>query len=158
MADADSYRLLLRDLWQQGDAFTLVEHDVVPTDEQLDALELCDEPWCHFGYCPGDWVPTFGCARFSRELIAGTRGVWDDPTWPWCQLDAKFAVYARGVGWKNHWHYPHVLHARFSIVDGGIERREPLNQEYEFSILQAEVASLRQAAKAHPTATAGSGR
>lgn len=151
----DSYRFLLRDLWEQGDPFILVEHDVVPTDAQLAALEDCEQPWCHFGYCPGDWVPTFGCVRFSAELIAGTRGVWENE-WPWCQLDAKFQVYARELGWKHHWHYPHVLHTRFSIVEGGLERREPLDREQELGILRAEMESLRAASR--PTATAGSAR
>lgn len=139
----DSYRLLMKDLWARGEAFTLVEHDVVPTAEQVAELEACPYPWCHFGYCPGDWVPTFGCARFSRNLIAGTQGVWDDESWPWSQLDAKFAVYARALGWEHHWHYPHVLHTRFSVInrDGNESRIEP-HHDLELAILNAEKVSL----------------
>lgn len=145
MLEAASYRLLLKRLWERGDAFTLIEHDVIPAPGQIEELEACSEPWCHFGYCPGDWVPTFGCVRFSAELIEGTQGVWDDETWPWSQLDAKFAVHARGCGWKHHWHYPHVLHSRFSVNRNGVETRERLNEELELVVLSAEVESLAAA-------------
>lgn len=110
------YRLLLAELWREGAAFTLVEHDVIPTQAQLDALESCDRPWCFHGYFPGHWVPVFGCARFSADLIAGTSGIWDDASWPWCQLDMKFATVARAQGWTPHWHSPHVRHGGTEFV------------------------------------------
>ncbi len=107
---ADGYRELLRSLWQAGDAFTLVEHDVVPTTEQLDALDHCEKSWCYYTYFPGQWIPMFGCVRFSADLIADTQGVWNDESWMWNQLDMRFFAYARERGWRAHWHYPHVSH------------------------------------------------
>jgi hypothetical protein len=123
----DGYRLLLADLWTAGDAFTLVEHDVIPTRRQLDDLDSCPAPWCHFGYYPGHWIPVFGCVRFSSDLIAGTPGAWDDASWPWSQLDAKFATYARDRGWKPHWHSPHVRHGGNLVVteEGAIRGELP---------------------------------
>lgn len=139
----DDYRLELRRRWMIGEAFTLIEHDVVPTREQLAAIEACERPWCFFGYCPGDWVPTFGCVRFSAELIAGTQGVFDDPSWPWDQLDARFHVEARRRGWEHHWHYPHVHHTRFHVKDArGIETRRELDRAEELHILRAEEERL----------------
>lgn len=124
--DDDGYRLLLAELWRAGEPFTLVEHDVVPTRDQLAALEECSRPWCHYGYYPGHWIPVFGCVRFSRELIAGTQGVWGDESWPWSQLDMKFATYARERGWRAHWHSPHVRHGGTSIVTAEGESRSEL--------------------------------
>lgn len=141
--DEQSYRLLLQSLWNDGEAFTLIEHDVVPTVEQLERLEECPQAWCNYGYCPGDWTPTFGCARFSRSLIADTQGVWDDPTWPWYQLDSRFAVFARARRWRHHWHYPHVLHTRFSQWDKeNQEHRGVLSMDLELHFLQAETQAL----------------
>jgi len=111
------YRELLAELWRRGEAFTLVEHDVVPTRAQLAELGACPEPWCHYGYFPGHWIPVFGCCRFSAELIAGTAGAWGDPSWHWGQLDARFAQHARARGWTPHWHSPHVRHdAEFNFA------------------------------------------
>ncbi len=138
------YRQLLGEMWSVGETFTLVEHDVAPTREQLATLDACPEPWCHFGYVPGDWVPTFGCVRFRKELIAGTQGVWDDPSWGWQALDAKFHVRARELGWQPHWHYPHVLHLRVLYRDEQGERRMRLTMEQEVYILEAEREMLRQ--------------
>jgi len=134
------YRLLLQRLWANGEPFTLVEHDVAPTAAQLAALEGCERPWCHYGYCPGDWVPTFGCVRFSADLIAGTQGIWDDASWPWGQLDARFHVAARERGFEPHWHYPHVLHTRFPIFG----ERQKMTRDLEMYVLQAEIEMVRE--------------
>lgn len=145
--DRDGYRKLLRDLWENGEAFTLVEHDVVPTRDQLDALEACPDPWCFYGYHPGHWIPVFGCVRFSAALIAGTEGVWNDPSWPWSQLDARFAAYARSLGWKPHWHYPHVRHEGAEINDEHGARRAELPLPLREWLIDREVSALRELAK-----------
>lgn len=138
------YRLLLAEMWRRGQPFTLVEHDVAPRLGQIEQLEDCSEPWCHYGYCPGDWTPTFGCVRFSAELIAGTPGIFEDESWPWGQLDAKFQVEARRLGWEPHWHYPHVLHTRFAYLDEqGTHHRVRLGREMEMYLLTAETEMIR---------------
>lgn len=142
--EAHGYRLLLAELWRRGEPFTLVEHDVVPTRAQLAALEECDRPWCHYGYFPGHWIPVFGCVRFSAELIAGTPGVWDDESWPWSQLDMRFATVARALGWRAHWHSPHVRHGGNSIVDGDGQRKGELPEWVLRWTLEAETRSLRE--------------
>lgn len=143
----DDYRRLLRGFWRVGSDFVLVEHDVAPTREQLAELEACDRPWCHFGYGPGDWTPTFGCVRFRRDLILGTPDAFADPEWPWQQLDGLFAVYARSCGFEPHWHYPHVLHLRtqFQVADGVVVRRR-LTLAEESHVLAAELESIRRSA------------
>lgn len=144
LTEDDSYRMLLRDLWLIGDPVIVVEHDVAPTAEQIQCLRSCDRAWCHYGYVAGDWVPKLGCVKLGRELIAGTQGVWDDPAWPWGQLDARFAGAARAAGFDPHWHYPHVLHLRnvYVGVDGN-EHRVRYDRQTEMVFLQAEIESLR---------------
>lgn len=110
MRTPHSYRELLDELWEAGEAFTLVEHDVVPTRGQLAALDACDRPWCLYSYGPGFWIPVFGCVRFGPALIEALPDVWRDDSWPWEQLDSKFAVEARAAGFRPHWHFPHVHH------------------------------------------------
>lgn len=139
----DHYRLLLGEMWERGEAFTLVEHDVVPTRAQIESLEQCPSPWCFYGYHPGHWVPVFGCVRFSSELIAATRGAWDDPSWPWNQLDAKFHLYARERGGIPHWHYPHVKHDALYGCETG-EERLPLSDELRSMLIEREAESLRE--------------
>ncbi len=143
LTEDDSYRHLLRDLWQAGDPFILVEHDVAPRPDQLAALNACDRAWCHYGYVAGDWVPKFGCTRFGRELIAGTQGIFDDPGWPWGQLDARFAEAARSAGFLPHWHYPHVLHLRNAYFGAdGKEQRIRYDDETHLLFVRAEAESL----------------
>jgi hypothetical protein len=144
ITDGDGYRLLLRRLWKAGEPFILVEHDVAPRREQLDALVACDHAWCHFGYVAGDWVPKFGCTRFGSEIIAGTQGVWDDESWPWGQLDARFAGAALSAGFLPHWHSPHVLHLRNAYVGtDGREQRIRYDDQTNLRFLQAEAETLR---------------
>lgn len=150
MEDDDHYRRLMRSLWERGEAFILVEHDVVPTQVQLSALADCTEPWCHYGYCPGDWIPTFGCVRFSAELISNTPGAFADVSWPWGQLDAKFHVFAREAGMTPHWHSPHVLHCGFHVIDGPSFQKIRLTREQELYILQAEIEMVKAELEKEP--------
>ena len=141
--ESDGYRLLLADMWERKEAFTLVEHDVIPTREQLDALDACPEPWCHYGYFPGHWVPVFGCVRFSAELIAGTQGVWDNEAWQWSQLDMKFATVVWERGWRAHWHSPHVRHGGTTFVDESGAHRGELSEWMLRYTIDVETRRLR---------------
>lgn len=132
----DHYRELLGELWEIGKSFTLVEHDVVPRPEQLAALEACDQPWCLYSYGAGFWIPTFGCVRLSAELIAATPHLWDEPAWLWNQLDQEFRVQAFQVGFRPHWHWPHVRHAPRGL------RWEPSVEE-QVAQLENELRLLR---------------
>lgn len=141
----DGYRLLLRDLWAAGEPFVLVEHDVAPTARQIQSLNTCDRAWCHYGYVAGDWAPKFGCVRFSSQLIQATQGVWNDPSWPWGQLDARFMDAAVSAGFLPHWHSPHVLHLRNAYFGAdGKERRMTYDAETQLCVLTGEIALLRE--------------
>lgn len=139
----DGYRRLLREVWEEGDPFILVEHDVVPTAAQVASLEACPEPWCGYGYSPGDWTPMFGFVRFGRALLSAIPEAFTDPSWPWDQLDAKFAVLARSRGFRWHWHYPHVHHARVAHFSRGEIYRAPMTVAEQIAVAEAEMVSIR---------------
>lgn len=69
------YYDLLRKVWAGGDAFTIVEHDVITGPGTLAGLELCWGPWCAHNYQTylGDVMrlsfAALGCTRFSWQLI-----------------------------------------------------------------------------------------
>src|ERR1035437_7170921 len=62
----DSYWRLLCRLWEQGNAFALIEQDISPTRAQIDTLWACSAEWCAFPYNQGGIVTTaLGCTKFS---------------------------------------------------------------------------------------------
>ncbi len=79
------YGNLVAKLWQQGDSFLLIEHDILPTAALLEEMWACPEPWCS-GFA---WhYPEFRtqppvrhrqtalyCHKFSASLIARTPAV-----------------------------------------------------------------------------------
>lgn len=67
-----AYAALIERLWAAGEAFCVVEHDVVPVPAMLDELEACSEDWCSHCYDDGDYprLPMLGLARFSAALLA----------------------------------------------------------------------------------------
>jgi hypothetical protein len=66
-----AYSELVCELWEQGETFALVEHDIVVAKGMLDRLARCDQPMCAHPY---EWTtnigPALGCNRFSAQLLA----------------------------------------------------------------------------------------
>jgi hypothetical protein len=87
MTDWDSYWKLFCDLWEKGEGFVLIEHDVVPAKNALQELANCKHDWCS---CP---LPTggssaLGCCKVSTEAIKATPKLWDDmPLRHWMYCD-----------------------------------------------------------------------
>ena len=65
------YWRLICDLWEAGEEFIVVEHDIVVRPDTLSELEACPSEWCAFGapYFVGTHVG-MGCVKFSASLIA----------------------------------------------------------------------------------------
>ena len=64
--DEFAYWRLLCDLWAKGETFILVEHDIVPTREQIDTLWACPEEWCGSPYdMDGITTTAFGFVKFA---------------------------------------------------------------------------------------------
>lgn len=125
--DPTAYAELLCDLWEAGDGFLLVEHDVVLNAEALRAAVECT---CRWGVAPylgptdhkGGRVlltRSLGCTRFSAELIGAHRDAMvvaaqraDTPSVPpgdWRRLDVRLADVLSELGETPHLH-PEVAH------------------------------------------------
>ncbi|HWW87039.1 MAG TPA: hypothetical protein VNZ26_25760 [Vicinamibacterales bacterium] len=72
--DVQAYWRLLRDLWAAGNAFIVVEHDVLPTQELLEAMWVCPEAICTGNFAPCD----LQCVKFSAGLIQQFPTLFDD--------------------------------------------------------------------------------
>jgi hypothetical protein len=57
-----AYGLLFVELWLRGEAFCLIEHDVVIDADTLPRFESCPEPWCVDG-------TAFECVWFRPEKL-----------------------------------------------------------------------------------------
>lgn len=116
-----AYYDLLAGLWDDGESFCVVEHDVAVHETALDELAACPHDWCSFPFQYGNTV-THGlaCVKFSAELIARNPdamikvGVMHDPTHRkkhWCRLDAWLqGVILPNAGETLHKHETLVRH------------------------------------------------
>lgn len=97
-ASYEAYWELLAGLWQDGETFAIVEHDIVVRPDTLDALQDCPHEWCSYGapYYNGVYHG-MGCVKFSAGLIArhpraleqvAEYSDADHPPKHWCRLDA----------------------------------------------------------------------
>lgn len=119
---ANAYHKLLANVWADGEAFLIVEHDIEIRAGVVEELEACPEPYCLFPYVgPGGndlLTRSMGCTRFSAELIAAHPTVFSDladrdgETSPrfWKRIDAEVAYYFQLRNVAPHVHEPPVLH------------------------------------------------
>lgn len=119
--DHGAYGRLFRQLWRSAVSFVICEHDVVPTQEQLDEIVHCRHDWCSYGYDDGLYGPgpMFGLCRFSSSIMRAHPLAAEVATMvsrelgierSWHDLDSHVArdLGIRGVEW--HEHNPPVHH------------------------------------------------
>ena len=120
-ADNLAYWRTLCDWWAAGEAFMVVEHDVVCRADVLVQFDACPEPWCAFPYddmchweCMEAWANTLGCTRFSAELMAAVPDALTSITradhLDWHNVCDGLGGNLRAAGYTHHWHFPPVRH------------------------------------------------
>lgn len=117
LTEEDSYVRYFEERWAERRTFINLEHDVVPWPGALDELWACPQPWCAFGYRPGenlaqpDACAYLGCAKIGEALIARLPNVWRDKPAPrvWSNCDCWLTTYARQQRIVVHQHYPAVV-------------------------------------------------
>lgn len=111
MADRHHYARLFTELWQRGEGFVLVEHDVVPWPGAITDLKSCPRELCTFEYPSGGaWCRSLGCVKFSDSLV---QRIPFDVEWQnraWDELDG--AVFATLQEVEVHVHTPPVAHVK----------------------------------------------
>lgn len=116
-----AYHELLLNVWHAGEAFLVVEQDIVPWDGAIDELEECPSPWCGRGYNLGTHIGAYlGFTRFSDALVCDNPGVIDaidrlapdgTPRRYWGRLDTRLKqVLEDQLGLTVDLHWPAVEH------------------------------------------------
>ena len=124
------YWELTRQLWESGQDWAYVEHDVLIPDGCIAGLEACPELWCMHSYTVQDNKPitdwggngAFGMVRFRGELTRKYPSLVADLFHrSWSRLDGQTitALFARGH--RAHQHYPDAEHLH--NYDGHQEQR-----------------------------------
>lgn len=124
-SDPHAYWRLMCELWERGEAVTVVEHDVQARPEVFVAFDACPNPWCAYWYgdvchqeCRDAWDNQLGCTRFSRELVRDVPDAIssiESRKRDWHELCNGIGENLRGAGWTHHWHGP-VRHHKMSLA------------------------------------------
>ncbi len=117
----EAYWELLNSLWEKGQTFAIVEHDIIVEPGTLKELAECSGEWCSFAspYFNGVYHG-MGCVKFSDTLIARYPKAmeqvaeYSDATHEkkhWCRLDAwlQYRVLASA---QRHYHDTVLGHAK----------------------------------------------
>ena len=113
MNDSHSYPDLLQAMWDIGESFVIVEHDVVAPD--LSEIMECPEDWCAYGY-KDDAESFLGCVKISKKIIETIPHVWRlMPNRVWNLCDVHFKDVATKAGFTVHQHYPSLKHIKAAI-------------------------------------------
>lgn len=117
------YFWTLSELWEGGEPFVIVEHDVIVRPNSINELEQCPWPWCAFAVRYGDGsTPGLGCAKFTAEVMRAAPDALDrvarmsddeHPPMHWCRLDWWLQhMVLPGYGFTQHVHGPPLEHLR----------------------------------------------
>lgn len=111
-----AYERIIREYWEAGEDFAVVEPDIVIREDVAEAFQLCP---CKYGCFPYNWVtdvgPALGCTWFRSELLhqyPDAMAKVSSKNISWKQLDVVLMrhVLAREYGEQPHVHLPAVQH------------------------------------------------
>ena len=118
MRGVEDYFTLFARHWEQGETFTIVEHDIVPWPGALQELENCSGLWCTLPYyCSVGWIRDgLGATKFSADLMKQFPNFLQAPfpdccahTRHYCGLDRLIAHRMMELGIEPHVHQPGVV-------------------------------------------------
>ena len=122
----DSYQELLRTLWDERDAFILIEHDVEINDRAVKQAKHCACLWGISPYNGPGLDPLYGSLGFVRfrsqlmeevpdlfNAIAALNDSQDIAQGHWRRLDSRILGVLRGRGYEPHIHDPVLQHHVF---------------------------------------------
>lgn len=115
------YAALVVHLWDTGETFVVLEHDVAPEPGMITALAECPEQWCWHEYADNRYGPgpSMGLTKFSAELMARWPNapqvaLYDrvrhrDPV-HWRSMDTVLRLDLEARKVPAHRHFPDVVH------------------------------------------------
>ena len=112
----DAYYRLLRSLWEAGESFLIVEHDIEIHAGVIPGMLACAGDWCVFGYYGAGTPPeplehSLGCTRFAAPLLARQPGLMASlPVRDWRRLDCEMFPALLTAGERRCVHQPMVDH------------------------------------------------
>ena len=109
----DDYWELFRDIiWDDWYDTVLVEHDVIPTYNQIYSLFQCDEKFCITPtWIQNNWYPGFGCVKFGTGLVQEQPSLIKDiDIKNWRTLDTIINRRLKALGYEYHQHLPPAQH------------------------------------------------
>lgn len=119
-----AYYAALLAIWERGESFAVLEHDVVCRPDIIEEFEQCPEPWCLYGYsdwcheaCREGWRNALGCTRFRAELIQTVPDALSGipaGNWDWHNVCDGLGENLRAANFKHHWHGPPAEHHRLT--------------------------------------------
>lgn len=115
-----AYFDLISDLWESGETFATVEHDIVINPDTLLGFNACQSDWCValYPYAVTGHYCGLGCCKISGKLIARNKdamkvtATWADDGHPakhWCRVDGWLRAYLENRGEQFHVHYPPLV-------------------------------------------------
>ncbi len=119
---------LTRNLWESGQDWAYVEHDIVIPPGCISEFEACPLEWCMHSYTMQDGKPitdwggngAFGVVRFRGELTRRHPSLIADLFHrSWSHLDGQTITALRGLGYRAHQHFPDAEHLH--VYDGSQE-------------------------------------
>lgn len=114
--DPFAYGKILKELWEAGEGFAVVEPDIVIRKDVADVFLNCPEPYCAFEYA---WLTNIGaalgCTRFGSEFLLKYPTAMAETlaqNVSWRQLDVVLMrhILARKYREQPHLHCPPVEH------------------------------------------------
>lgn len=116
-----SYFESLGHIWDLGESFATIEHDIIVRPDIVEAFEECPEPWCVFGYtefchdaCMEAWRNELGCTRFRSEVLTkvpdAVGSIPEGSFQDWHNVCDGLGNNLRAAGFSHHWHTPHARH------------------------------------------------
>jgi len=131
MSDPQHYGRLVKQMWEIGNGFVLVEDDVVPWPGAIKAMLECDRDWCAYEfprtfvqYEPrAGWCLGLGCVRFSHKLVRRYGMEALDGSQRWDEVDGAVLGTLSNGGEVCHCHTPPVAHLK---AHGMLHRRADL--------------------------------
>ena len=118
--DNDAYWRALSYMWEEGQDFAVIEHDVICRPDVVEQFDNCPEPWCMFAYdnmcheaCKEAWANALGCTRFRKEVIDAVPHALSaipEKDRDWHNVCDGLGNHLREAGYTHHWHAPDVGH------------------------------------------------